>query len=242
MRAVLAEPQVVRARELVRAGTATAAQIARDWQVNANAVRHAVDGTSWQQLNAIAPPVTSAPGERSRRTLNPEIVADARARVRDGSAKIADVAAEAGVPYNTMWSAVTGSTWTVVDVHEPPVARNSLVQRPALNTLLSEERVADARRRYVAGESFAAIASSYGASESTVMAAVHGRTWRHVQDPPPVPCGTPGRALLPPEQVERVQKLAGQLSRKEIAAQMGVHESTVSRIITGSRRGTATAR
>lgn len=53
--------------------------------------------------------------------------------------------------------------------------------------VLTAEAVADCRRRAAAGESIQSIADSYGAKPITVDAAVRGRNWAHIADPPPVP-------------------------------------------------------
>jgi hypothetical protein len=49
---------------------------------------------------------------------------------------------------------------------------------------LTTEIVADARRRFRAGESIAALARAAGVSESTMRRAVRGEGWRHVDLPP----------------------------------------------------------
>lgn len=240
---VIPPQKVIQARNQVRAGTATAAQLARDWGFSANVVRHAVSGVTHSHLNQVCPPVISAPGERSRRALTPDAVVDARSQVRQRKATVADLAAEADVPYNTMWHAVSGASWTTVNHIEPPVApAPASGQSPEGTPRLTARKVASARRRYLKGVSFAALAANYGVAQSTIMAAVHGRTWRHVQNPPPVPPGTAGRAHLTPAQVNQIRVLSGQMTAQEIATQTGISKSTVSRILNGHRRGTALTR
>lgn len=51
---------------------------------------------------------------------------------------------------------------------------------------LTDEMVSDGRRRFTAGETYKAIAESYGVDCETLRKALRGEAWKHVTDPPPV--------------------------------------------------------
>lgn len=53
---------------------------------------------------------------------------------------------------------------------------------------LTEEKVAEARRRYKAGELVEELAEEFGVSATTVRNAIFGATWRHVHETPPTAC------------------------------------------------------
>lgn len=91
-----------------------------------------------------------------------------------------------GVHHETMAKAVYGETWRRL-TQPPPLPRQKVEARARLNGRLTVAQVADARRRYVAGETKRAIATSLKVGEDTVREAIHGVTWRHVTNPPPVP-------------------------------------------------------
>lgn len=53
--------------------------------------------------------------------------------------------------------------------------------------VLTPEKVTHARQRVAAGASLRSLAREMNVTRQTLAAAVHGRTWKHIQDPPPIP-------------------------------------------------------
>lgn len=113
-----------------------------------------------------------------RRVLTEAMVADARRRNRAGE-KIETIARDRGVPASTLRSVVRGETWAWMT--EPaPVGKARQ---------LTEQDVAWLRHANRQGESLVGLARQLGVSVEGMRAAVRGRTWAHVTDPPPVPVG-----------------------------------------------------
>lgn len=91
--------------------------------------------------------------------------------------------------------------------------------------------VATARRAYLNGASFTALSERYAVNWKTVRDAVHGRTYRHVIDPPPVPVAPQGGATQFTEHdLRELARMRGNAaSWREIGAHFGVAASTVLR-------------
>jgi hypothetical protein len=74
---------------------------------------------------------------------------------------------------------------------------------------MTREIVADCRRRYRAGEvTQLELCVQYGISSASMSQAIHGVTWAHVTDPPPVPRDRDGRAVYGRTERARQQRRA----------------------------------
>ncbi|MEU9019170.1 helix-turn-helix domain-containing protein [Actinomadura sp. NPDC048394] len=158
------------------------------------------------------------------------MVTDARRRAREGDT-IADLAAELEVPYNTLYAAVRGTTWTALT--EPPVGPAEPAASAPRRSVLTARKVAAARRAFGRGTAtLAELARRYGVSETTISAAVHGRSWQHVSAPP-VPPGEPGiSSMIAAREPEIRRRAEAGEGIRTIAADLGVAASTVSRLLT----------
>lgn len=116
-------------------------------------------------------------------SLTEEIVRELRSAVRAGST-IAQAAAALGVSPTAARRAVRGVSWAHV-TDPPPVPAGP---RPGEGRLTAEA-VATARRECLRVP-LPALAADRGVSVATLWQAVHGKTWAHVTDPPPVAPGT----------------------------------------------------
>lgn len=97
---------------------------------------------------------------------------------------------------------------------------------------LTAEEVAEARRAVAAGAAIAPIAAELGVHEATLGAAVRGRTWRWLEDPPPIPAEPTGRipanTVLSEGEVRRARKdYANGVSMSVLAGRFGVSESAM---------------
>ena len=82
---------------------------------------------------------------------------------------------------NALHRAITGKTWGHV-----PGAVTGRVRSPSTRARLTEERVKEARRLQAQGWSYPRLAERYKVGTRTIHAAVTGKSWTHVEDPPPV--------------------------------------------------------
>ncbi|ONK09420.1 hypothetical protein [Streptomyces sp. MP131-18] len=103
---------------------------------------------------------------------------------------------------------------------------------------LTAEQVAAARRRYAARDAtWAQLGAEFDVALSTIKAAVTGRSWAHLTEPPPVRRGTPtpggpGRArALTPLSVRDIIRTRREtsLTWQQIGALYGVHASVAYR-------------
>lgn len=71
--------------------------------------------------------------------------------------------------------------------------KQNLIQMAIRNrkptAVLTAEDVRECRERARSGETIQSIADSYSVKHVTISAAIRGRTWKHISDPPPVPPG-----------------------------------------------------
>jgi hypothetical protein len=143
------------------------------------------------------------------RSLTPEAVVEIRRAVAGGE-PIAEVARRLGISYRVTADAAYGVTYAdITDARPVPRPPRRWV-RPT--TKLTVGQVAQARRDYPATP-LSVLARRAGVRVQTIRSAVHGWTWAHVEDPPPVPLGTSRRraATAPPAAREhrRTQLLGG---------------------------------
>jgi hypothetical protein len=119
---------------------------------------------------------TTNRGERSAvAKLTEEIVAECRTRALAGETHY-DLAREFGVGQQTMWSAVVGKTWFVVNV--PPVPIGDGRGENQGMAKLTWDQVAEIRRRASAGEIHRTIAADYGVGRRAIGKIVTGQHWR----------------------------------------------------------------
>jgi len=116
-----------------------------------------------------------AHGERhGAACLTDREVALAREKVASGATR-AEIASRMGVHPATVAMAVNGRSWKHLPGAIPSKARKSL----------TEGMVAELRRLCAAGWPPSCLAGFYGASVGTIHNAIRGRTWAHIQGPPP---------------------------------------------------------
>lgn len=239
MKRALTDKQVADARRLVASGTATVAELARQMGVRYTTLKHAVRGTTHRSLNPVAAPVTARPGQRQAR-LSEEKVAQARRDARQGRA-ISAIADTDGVPYNTVWAAVTGGSWQGVNRVEPPVP-------PRPPRKLTRQEVAAARRAYRRNEAtIAQLARRYGVGWNTMQRAILGVTYPEANplEPPVTRAGMPlppaaeeaavDRRRLTPKRVAAARRAvaAGRATIADLARRYGVSESALSAAVHG---------
>lgn len=204
--------------------------LAREWGISPEAVRHAVTGRTWAHVTDPPPVVQEDPAARSRKLTSAQ-VADARQAVKGGTATITEIAARAHVARATVENAVYGRSWAHV-TDPPPLPLPGTGQRPA-NSRLDAAAVADARRRYAAGDSADSIAAESRVSLTVILSAIHGHTWASVTDPQPVPVGLAGRRIGPPREFAgqaRSLRAAG-MTYQKIGEQLGVSRGQVWRML-----------
>lgn len=124
--AVLTAELVAQARRRVRAG-ASVASVARDLSAALPTLQDAVRGRNWPGVVNGEPPVDS--GRPPRQRLTPELVAQARKRVRAGSS-LASVARDLSVSRSTIQAAVRGRTWPGPVLGQAPVPEWTKKSRP----------------------------------------------------------------------------------------------------------------
>lgn len=115
--AVLTAELVAQARRRVRAGE-TATAVADSLAVNMGTLHQAVRGTNWPGVVNGEAPVDS--GRPPRQRLTPELVAEARRRVRSADG-VASVARDLEVNVDTLRHAVRGYTWPGPVLGQAPV-------------------------------------------------------------------------------------------------------------------------
>lgn len=150
----------------------------------------------------------------------------------DGAA-FADLARDYGVHENTVASAVYGLTWGGVG-RPGPLPRPEPTGRQPANSALTADLVASARRAYLDGQEAAVIARDYDVAPATILAAIHGRTWVAVTQPPPVPPRKTGgrRPALDVEQTNLARTMTtGGAGLRTIGAEFGVAHTTVRRAL-----------
>lgn len=240
----LTDMQVIEARTAVAEESRSIAQLARRYGVARKTVRAAVTGRLFGHLDSIAAPVQrqqntvqGTPAGRTRRITVADDVSDAdvaalTAFAREmlaAGADTATVADELGVTLTLL------CRW--LGLPEPRRRRAG----GGGSARLTATMVADLRRRAAAGASIAELSRETGIPDRTLGAAIRGRTWAHVTDPPPVRsrpgahkgAGNPA-AKLTAEQVADMRRAvrAGQTLR-EVAARYGVVPATVGGAVRG---------
>lgn len=110
--------------------------------------------------------------------LTEDIVRECRKRAAAGE-RCKDLAEVFGVARLTMWSALTGKNWFIVDTPTIPV----LDRRGENHTLakLTWEQVREIRRRGAAGEIHRTIAADFGISRRTAGKIISGTRWAESQ-------------------------------------------------------------
>lgn len=114
--------------------------------------------------------------------LTEAIVRECRIRYVAGEV-YESLAREFGVNSHTMWSALTGETWTHLPVPEGIYNRAKKIGSKAPQAKLTEEIVLECRRRHAAGESIYSLARESGVSYLAMRNAMRGDTWKHVKHP-----------------------------------------------------------
>lgn len=109
--------------------------------------------------------------------LTDAIVSECRLRCAAGEKQTA-LAREFGVSQVAMWRAVTGQTWTHVDVPAVPMETGRV--RPDQKVKLNPELVREIRERHAAGVSGRALALEFGVSAATVSHVVRRKIWKDV--------------------------------------------------------------
>lgn len=95
---------------------------------------------------------------------------------------------------------------------------------------LTQQRVEEARRRVVAGESIRALAAEYGIANSTLSEAVKGRTWRS-PDITPRPKQAPSKGNGRIDKAEAVRMFQSGMKSSAIAASFGVSPTHMSIVL-----------
>ena len=117
-------------------------------------------------------------GERhNQAVLTDAIVSECRLRCAAGEKQTA-LAREFGVSQVAMWRAVTGQTWTHIDVPVIPMETGRI--RADQKVKLNPEMVREIRERHAAGVSGRALAMEFGVSAATVSHVVNRKIWKDV--------------------------------------------------------------
>lgn len=157
---------------------------------------------------------------------------------------IADLAAGLDVHRETVAAAAYGRTWRHI-TDPPPVPRPAATGRRPANTVLEDWQVRDARRRWVRGMRAADLAREWGVSPSSLLAAVHGESHRHLTDSPPVPRQQVGGRLPVRETVDLDQvrdlRLRGR-SWRHIGARLGYSRTALLRAVRDGEQSRQTDR
>lgn len=189
------------------------------------------------------------PGNRNVRTvLNERKVAWLREQYRAGES-VASLAQELGMSEPGIRGAITGKSWP----HVPGAVRMRTLAEAAPrgawspSAKLADDEVIHARQLYAGGHTLAALAERFEVSQSTIAAAVAGRSWSHLPGAQTVRRRNPAarakpeglaaaRAKLSRDQVilMRRQYAAGR-STRDIASDLGCSHRTAAEAISGQR-------
>lgn len=240
---VLTDAVVREARRAV-AGGETIRSVAARYDVNVATLGSAVRGKTYSWITD-PPPMRARPYRRVRPA------GDRTPAGRTTTITAADTVPDADVAALTAFAReMTAAGADVVEVASDLGVTRTLLcrwlglpapsyRRGSRAVRLTPEVVADLRRRATAGATIAELSRETGVPDRTLGAAVRGRTWAHVTDPPPVKGRTHAGASNPaarltPEVVQAMRReVAGGASIVETAARHGVPESGAGQAIRG---------
>lgn len=166
---------------------------------------------------------------RARRKVTDAIVGEIRRLYFEAEMTVGALAKRHGLSKPTIIRFVTGSARRQAPGPVGPlrITRGQKVY----GAKLTEEKVAQLRARFIAGETIYDLAPVFDIAPQTVSNIIRNKTWRHVAPMPSVRIA-PGHRKLTKEQVIKIrQRHTAGVSQRRLATDYGVSHATISMIV-----------